>query len=88
MYRIYSKMIEKSKNRILRLERQEYPNNPVHDAVAQMLSWVLLVVLVLKLFNTYLFRQIYKNRQTLKMVGAKIWILLQLVPPVAAAADE
>ncbi len=41
MYRIYSKMIEKRKNRVLRLESQEYPNNPVHDAVEQILSRVL-----------------------------------------------
>ena len=43
MYRIYSKVIEKEKSnqRVLRLERQETPNNPVHDAVEQMLSRVL-----------------------------------------------
>jgi hypothetical protein len=41
MYRIYSRVIEKGKNRVLRLERQEHPNNPVHDAVEQMLSRVL-----------------------------------------------
>jgi hypothetical protein len=41
MYRIYSKMIESEKKRVLRLERQEYPNNPVHDAVEQILSRVL-----------------------------------------------
>jgi hypothetical protein len=41
MYRIYTKVIKKGKNRVLRLERQEHPNNPVHDAVEQMLSRVL-----------------------------------------------
>ncbi len=41
MYRIYSKMIESEKKRVLRLECQEYPNNPVHDAVEQILSRVL-----------------------------------------------
>ncbi len=41
MYRIYSKVIKKEKTRVLRLERQEHPNNPVHDAVEQMLSRVL-----------------------------------------------
>ncbi len=41
MYRIYSKVFKKEKNCVLRLESQEYPNNPVHDAVEQMLSRVL-----------------------------------------------
>lgn len=41
MYRIYSKLIEDEKKRVLRLERQETPNNPVHDAVEQMLCRVL-----------------------------------------------
>jgi hypothetical protein len=40
MYRIYSKLVEDEK-RVLRLERQEYPNNPLHDAVEQILSRVL-----------------------------------------------
>ena len=29
MYRIYSKLIEDENKRVLRLERQEYPNNPL-----------------------------------------------------------
>jgi hypothetical protein len=41
MYRIYSKVIEKEKRVVLRLERQEHPYNPVHDAVEQKLSHVL-----------------------------------------------
>ena len=41
MHHIYSKLIEDEKKRVLRLERQEYPNNPLHDAVEQMLSRVL-----------------------------------------------
>jgi DNA-binding transcriptional ArsR family regulator len=41
MYHVYSKVIKKEKTRVLRLERQEYPNNPVHDAVEQILSRVL-----------------------------------------------
>jgi hypothetical protein len=42
MYRIYSKSIEgDKKKRVLRLERQEYPNNPVHDTVEEKLSRVL-----------------------------------------------
>jgi hypothetical protein len=41
MCRVYSKVMKKEKARIIRLERQEYPNNPVHDVVEQMLSRVL-----------------------------------------------
>jgi DNA-binding transcriptional ArsR family regulator len=41
MYRVYVKLMKKEKTRVLRLERQEYPNNPVHDAVEQTLSRVL-----------------------------------------------
>jgi DNA-binding transcriptional ArsR family regulator len=40
-HRIYAKLLKKEKKRVLRLERQEYPNNPLHDAVEEKLSTVL-----------------------------------------------